>query len=501
MGFSNAGFFMGQVAVACVLSISGSSASTWPGFRGPSANGVADQQTVPVEFGPGTNVLWAVELPAGHSSPVVWNDRVFVTGASSNDLMTFCFDAATGTTQWARSLPAEKLEPVHKANSHASSTPVTDGQGVYAYFGSVGVVKYAMDGTELWRKPLPIPKTFFNQGTGTSPVLADGRLLVYVQNGSDSHILALNPANGAELWKAALPIYNNSYSTPVVWKENGQGRVGLMCAGRFTAFDLADGKDVWWVDGVGFQACSTPIVAGDRLIIAAAGVQGELANMTLPPGFEEMLNKYDANKDGLLAYDEIPANLLFTNRQTSDGKGNMSVHQAFGMFGGVKRGDKLTKEKYEEVRGRLQQFQLSEFNRTIVLAVRTGGARDVTKSHVLWKETKGVPEVPSPLVWQQRVYLIRSGGLLVCRDLETGRLIYENRVGSPAGYFASPVLAGSNLFLASDQGIVTIVRAGDTFEVLARHEFKEPIIASPAVANNRLYLRSAQHLWAIGSKP
>ena len=97
-------------------------------------------------------------------------------------------------------------------------------------------------------------------------------------------------------------------------------------------------------------------------------------------------------------------------------------------------------------------FRLSDMNRTIVLSVQTGGTQDVTKSRVLWKETKGVPEVPSPLIWQGRVYLIRSGGLLVCRDLEKGALIYENRIGFPGGYFASPTLAGGCLYLASDRG-------------------------------------------------
>ena len=108
----------------------------------------------------------------------------------------------------------------------------------------VGLLAYNFEGQELWRKPLPVPKTFFNQGTGTSPILAEGKLLIYVQIGNDSHLLALNPADGSEAWKAAMPIYNNSYSTPVLWKEDGKGRVGLVCAGRFTAFDLADGKVV-----------------------------------------------------------------------------------------------------------------------------------------------------------------------------------------------------------------------------------------------------------------
>ena len=274
----------------------------------------------------------------------------------------------------------------------------------------------------------------------------------------------------------------------------------MACAGRFTAFRLADGKEAWWVDGIGYQACSTPVAAGDRLVIAVAGVQGEISNITPPPAFEEALKKYDGDGDGLIAYEEIPADLLYTDRQASDGKGNMPLRQALSMFGGVKKGDKLNRAKWEEIRSNLVGFRTGPMNRTVALAVRTGGKEDVTQSQVLWKETKGVPEVPSPLVWKERVYLIRSGGILVCRDLDSGKLIYEERVGSPGGYFASPVVADGRLYLASDRGTVTVVKAGDSFEVLARNELEDPLLASPAIADNTLYLRSAKQLWAFKNK-
>src|SRR5439155_72990 len=136
--------------------------------------------------------------------------------------------------------------------------------------------------------------------TGTSPILADGKLLVFVQVGADSHLLALKPSDGTVIWKAAMPEYNNSYSTPVVWQENGKGLVGMACAGRFTAFNLAEGKEAWWLDELPYQACSTPVAVGDRLVITIAGVQGEASNVTPPPTFEEMIKKYDRNGDGLI---------------------------------------------------------------------------------------------------------------------------------------------------------------------------------------------------------
>jgi outer membrane protein assembly factor BamB len=473
-------------------------AAHWPAFRGPHGDGLAEKESVPTHFNQASNLLWTTEMLPGLSSPVIWSDRVFVTCEEGNRLSTVCFEAASGRKLWDNAIIVEKLEPVHKANSHATSTPAIDGKAVYVYFGSFGLVAYDLTGKELWRKPLPVPKTFFDQGTGTSPIVAEDKLLVFLQLGSESHLLALSAAEGRELWKAPMPIHNNSYSTPVTWQEGGHGCVGLACATRFTAYELADGHEAWWVEGLGYQASSTPVVVGNRLVMALAGVQGEVSNMTPPPTFDEMVKKYDRDGDGLVAYEEVPEDLLYTDRQTSDGRGNMRLRGAMSMFGGVKRTDKLNQEKWNHIRDELIGFRSGPMNRTTVLAVRTGGKGNVTESQVQWKETRGVPEVPSPLAWQNRVFLIRSGGLLVCRDLETGKQLYEERIDAPGGYFASPVLACGRLYLASDRGTVTVVKAGDALEVLARNELGDPIFASPAVADNRLYIRSSKRLWAFG---
>jgi outer membrane protein assembly factor BamB len=486
----------GGLWLACVVS---AGAGNWPGFRGPNEAGLGEENKPPIHFGPTSNLIWQTELPPGLASPVIWQNRLFVLGAEDGKLTTLCFDRLSGRQEWANSVLVEKLEPVHEANSHASSTPVTDGKAVYAYFGSFGLLAYDFSGKELWRKPLPMPQTSQNQGTGTSPVLAGGKLILFVQIGNESHLLAVSPEDGHDLWQAPMPIFNNSYATPIFWQEEGQGFVGLVCAQRFTAFAQADGKEAWWVNGLGFQACSTPVGAGDRLIIATAGLHGEASNMTPPPPFEEMIKKYDHDGDGFIAYEEIPDALLFTDRKTSDGKGNMSLKQALRLVG-VKPGAKLDHDRWEACRARLTGFRSGKYNQTSVLAVRAGGKMDVTATRVLWRQTTGVPEIPSPLVWQDRLYLIRSGGLLACRDLETGALIYDNRIDAPGGYFASPVLADGRIYLASDRGTITVVKAGNSFEILAHNELGDPIVASPALAENTLYIRSAKKLWAFGQK-
>lgn len=463
------------------------------------AGGVAEKGNPPVHFGPTSNLLWKADAPPGHSSPIIWQDWIFATGAESNQLITFCLDRRDGRKRWEAKVSAEKLERVHRQNSVATPTPVTDGLAVYAYFGSFGVLAYDFQGKEMWRKSLPTPQTFMNQGTGTSPILAEDKLLVFVQIGGKSHLLALNPKDGQELWRAPMPEFNNTYATPVYWKENDRSCVGLVCGSRFTAFQLADGKEAWWVGQLSFEACSTPVVAGDRLIISVAGIQGERANMTVPLPFEEAVKKYDQNADGLISYEEIPAEVLYTDRQTASGQGNMSLRMALGFIADMKKGEKLNRTRWEELRNTLREFSEHEVNQTVVVSVRTGGNQDVTRSHVAWKETKGVPEVPSPLVYQGRVYLIRSGGILTSRDLETGKLIYEKKTDSRGGYFASPVAADGRIYLASDRGTVTVVKSGDTFEVLARNDLDDPIMASPALAENTLYVRSARQLWAFGT--
>src|SRR5262249_42324450 len=157
----------------------------------------------------------------------------------------------------------------------------------------------------------------------------------------------------------------------------------------------------------------------------------------------------------------------FTDRQSSEGQGNMSLREALYLIDGVTNGVKIARTKWEAYREKLTAFRSGKVNQTSILAIRTTGKADVTDSHVLWREAQGVPELPSPLVWRSRIYLIRNGGLLISRELETGKLIYNNRIDAPGGYFASPVLADGRLYFASDRGTVTVVRAGDAFDLLA----------------------------------
>src|SRR5439155_24094474 len=173
-----------RIAIAaCILAPSlflmGQAADNWPQFRGPNSSGVAASDAAPpVEFGPAKNVIWKTALPAGHSSPVIWGDRIFVTtfDKASNKLEVLCLARKNGNILWRRAVPFEKLEKIHAISNPATATPAVDEERVYVYFGSVGLVAFDFDGKQLWTVPIPAPKMM--QSSGTSPVVTGELVLL-----------------------------------------------------------------------------------------------------------------------------------------------------------------------------------------------------------------------------------------------------------------------------------------------------------------------------------
>jgi outer membrane protein assembly factor BamB len=222
--------------------------------------------------------------------------------------------------------------------------------------------------------------------------------------------------------------------------------------------------------------------------------------MKLPPTFEEFAKKYDRNGDGLIAVDEVPPDYLFTDRQASGGAGNMTLRQAMTMLAGLDPSKPLDKDAWNKMRDGLRGFIESEWNNSNIMAVRAGGSGDVTKTNRLWQQTRGIPEIASALVYGNRIYQVRSGGLLVCRNQATGNPIYEERLTSQGGYFASPVAADGRIYTVSDRGVVTVIKSGDKFAELARVDLGEGVKATPALANDMIIVRSTGHLWAFSER-
>jgi outer membrane protein assembly factor BamB len=175
--------------------LEGHAASSWPQFRGPNGQGVAERDRPPTEFGPGTNLLWKTRVPGGVSSPCIWGDRIFLTAFSTGKLESLCLDRRDGHMLWRQVAPAETKERANELGSPASATPATDGRRVYVTFSAFGLLAYDFEGREQWRKPLPVPN--FATRTGTSPVLVGQRVMLNCdQDGGPSFLLAVDSRDG-----------------------------------------------------------------------------------------------------------------------------------------------------------------------------------------------------------------------------------------------------------------------------------------------------------------
>ena len=490
---------IGLLCLCLILSSIVAHGSGWSQFRGPNGSAVAEDAKPPTELKPESNLKWKTALATGHSSPIQFRDRLIVNGTDGTFMITYAINMANGRVEWENRIGVEKLERHHGTNNAAPNSPVTDGNWVYVYHPSFGLVAYDYDGAEQWQKPLPMVKTPRNQGSGTSPVLAGDLLVIDRQLHGDTHLLAVNKKDGSEVWKAPRPLNSWSFATPILFEEAGVPMVGMAGKGSFIAYSLANGEQQWWVTGLATQVCASPVFVDGVLYISSSGAQGDDTNTTSPPDWDDIIGTWDTNKDGILDVKEIPDDILVTDRKTSTGAGNFKLRGMVSLFYKDLAKDGYTKVEWAEMKEKSHNFLKGPMNRPVMVAVRPGGKGDVTDTHVIWKESKRLPEIPSPVVYQGRVYNIRSGGILNCRDAETGKVIYDKRIGAPGGYFSSPIAANGHLYVANDRGEITVIKTGDEFQVVSKSELGEPVAASPAIVDDTLIFRSASNLWAFAN--
>ena len=216
---------------------------------------------------------------------------------------------------------------------------------------------------------------------------------------AESYLWAVLAENGETAWKAPKKEFAGGWSTPVFWREGEESVVGILNPGRFTAYGLRDGRERWFLEDLPLQTCATPAVGDGLIFVSASGTQGEKDNVTLPPSFDEMLARYDADANGQIEVDEIPDTLLLTNRGASGGAGNMSVRRLLRLVAGKETPPTTyARETWDAVLKIASQFLDGPNMRSAVLAVSVGGKGDVSKSNVVWTESRGVPEVASPLL-------------------------------------------------------------------------------------------------------
>ena len=444
----------------------------WSRFRGPNGSGVSEATGVPVTFSPVKGLLWRTSLLPGHSSPVLAGDRVFVTGFEPDRLVTLALSAETGKVLWRGELPRARTEHLHANNSPATPSPVTDGANVYAFFQDFGVVAYGIDGKEKWRLPLGPFRNY--KGMGASPILSGGVLVLACDQDVGSFLLAIDSHTGAVRWRTErTEIPGNGHSTPAVYESRQGTQLIVLGATQITGYRLDTGAKVWWVGGLSIQPKTSPVVttdgAGRAVVYVLAPGSGEGPSTKLPP-HSELLPSLDKNKDGRVTPEELGSWI----QADADGDGVVSEREYTTFLSG----------------GALP---------SVLLAIDPTGQGDLTETGVLWRYRRGLPLVPSPIVYRGSLYLVKEGGILTALDATTGALLKQVRLlGALDNYFASPVAADGKLYLTSQAGHVVVVRAKSDLEILAVNDLDEECFATPAVAPGRLYVRTRSTLWCFG---
>ena len=460
--------------LAASLLATSTHAANWPQFRGPDASGIGNAKA-PVHFGPKTNLLWSTELPLGHSSPILWGNRIFLTGVDAGKLVTLGLDRATGKLLWTTPAPAEKLEATHRISNPAAPTACTDGERVVVYFGSFGLLAYDFAGKELWRHPLPTPIVEF--GAGSSPILVGDLVIQLCDSDMDSFLIAVDKRTGKQAWKVERPAHRRGFATPFVWRHDGTEELIVNGSLKVSSYEPKTGKLLWTSRGMARVANASPTAGDGLLFIASWNIGGDAGDRLALPPHAEFLAQYDKNQDGKLAKDEFPTG-PFKDR--------------FSQFDLDKDGF-VTKAEYE---GMADQFVQAE---NAIFAVKPGGRGDISETHIAWKQNRSLPYVASPLYHNGRVYSVRSGGMASCFDAKTGEVIYrDERLGALGDYYGSLTAADGNVFAISQKGTVVVFSGSSAPEVLARNEMGETVMSTPAIVDGRIYLRTEKRLMCFG---
>jgi outer membrane protein assembly factor BamB len=474
-----------KYAAIAALALVAAANPDWSRFRGPNGTGIANVTGLPTEFGPAKNVVWKAATPAGHSSPVLTERQIFMTGIDGEKLVVLALDRASGKEQWRRDVPRNAKGRLELVNGPASPSPVTDGTNVYAFFQDFGLIAFSGDGKELWRMPFGPFNMFY--GFGASPILADGLLILPVDQDTGSYLLGVEAKSGKVRYKIDRPGVISGYSTPTIYQPKGGAKQLLVPESfQLSAYDVKDGHRIWWVRGLACEMKSVVSIDGDTAWINGWGFSQNQPGTQVPTiSWEEGLKVYDRNGDKRIGEDEVTGGTPALDKM-------LSPRNGFPAFDG-NRDHFLNEGEWAVMRSMLAA-------ENGLLAIKLGGKGDMTDGAVKWKYTRPVPQVPSTLLYNDVLFMVNDSGILISFDPATGSVIKQGRLkGAIDKYFASPVGADGKVFLVSQDGTLSVISAKGEWEIVSVNPLEDEVFATPAFADGRMYVRTKSALYAFGN--
>jgi len=479
MAFSSASRSIAAVLAAIgllAISLVAAAPPDWSRFRGPNGSGISTATNIPTEFGPGKNLLWRLELPKGHSSPILYDDRIYLTGFRGDRLITIALDRLRGKILWERPAPDVKTRIVDQRNNPASPSPAVDADGIYVFFPDYGLIAYDPSGKQRWTMPLgPFTNIY---GMGASPVIVGDLLVLACDQSVGSYVMAVEKRSGNVRWKVDRPEAKSGHATPILW-TGPDGKTQIILPGSFllTSYDAATGKKLWWVGGLSFEIKSTPVMSGDTIYVNGYGAPvNDPGNRIAVPAADEVWKMADADHDGTISKAEFPNYTPAFWFDVADLDLNGS----------------LSKDEWAYYRAALD-------SENGMLAIRLGGSGDMSDTAIRWKYQRSVPQLPSPLLFGGVLYMVNDNGIITTLNPDTGAVIKQGRLtGALGAVFASPTAADGHIFFTTEAGKVVVVGPGGDLAPITINDLGEDTYATPAFADGRLYVRTTQALWAFG---
>lgn len=468
------------LATALVALAANLRADDWPQFRGPNASGVsAATDPLPAEFSVEENLRWSVKLGDGISSPIVVGGKVFATAMTGEQkFAAFAFDATKGQELWKREFDTGKLPRITPPNSHASATPACDGKRVYVHFSTLGLLALDVATGELaWEFKTPLPAYLMDWGAGSSPIVHEDLVIFNQDDDLAPALFAVEAETGELRWRTLRPEMLAGYAVPVICKTEGRTDLVVAGSGKLKGYDPATGKELWSANTLPRTIMTSPVVKDGVIYIAVQSYGDETRTVKYA-----LLEWLDTNQDGALARAEVPQE--FWERFDQSDK------------------DKSGRLSGGELDTAFQSADNQVGGGTTIQAVRGGGNGDVTDTHVLWNlHNRSPSNLSSPLAIGEQLFVVKKGGLSSSFDAGTGETHWElSRIQNIGDYYGSPVAGDGKIYVPGENGFVVVLEQGPKLNILSKNDIGESCLATPAIAEGRLFIRGRQSLFCFSSE-